>query len=97
VEADPGNAGWQRDLSVSQNNIGDVLVAQGKLAPALDSYRTSLAIAERLAQADPGNAGWQRDLMVANMKLAEIIGEAGESAVARAHYQAALKIAAELH
>ena len=29
--ADPGNAGWQRDLSVSHERIGDVLVAQGEL------------------------------------------------------------------
>ena len=64
AQADPGNAGWQRDLSVSHNKIGDVLQAQGDLAAALTSYQASLAIAERLAQADPGNAGWQRDLSV---------------------------------
>ena len=29
AKADPGNAGWQRDLSVSYSKIGDVLVAQG--------------------------------------------------------------------
>ena len=33
--ADPGNAGWQRDLSVSNNKVGDVLVAQGNLPEAL--------------------------------------------------------------
>ena len=54
-----GNAGWQRDLSVSHNKIGDVQQAQGDLAAALASYQASLAIAERLAKADPGNAGWQ--------------------------------------
>jgi hypothetical protein len=27
-----GNAGWQRDLSVSFNKVGDVQVAQGDLA-----------------------------------------------------------------
>jgi hypothetical protein len=31
AKSDPGNAGWQRDLSVSYNKIGDVLVAQGNL------------------------------------------------------------------
>jgi tetratricopeptide (TPR) repeat protein len=55
--ADPGNAGWQRDLSVSHERIGDVLRAQGNLTAALESYQASLAIAERLAAADPGNAG----------------------------------------
>ena len=29
--ADPGNAGWQRDLSVSYDRVGDVLVAQGNI------------------------------------------------------------------
>ena len=29
AKSDPGNAGWQRDLSVSYDRVGDVLVAQG--------------------------------------------------------------------
>jgi hypothetical protein len=32
AKADPGNAGWQPDLSLSQERIGDVLCAQGNLA-----------------------------------------------------------------
>ena len=39
AKSDPGNAGWQRDLSVSYDKVGDVLVAQGNLAEALKSYR----------------------------------------------------------
>ena len=35
AEADPSNAGWQRDLSVSHEKIGDVLRDQGDLAGAL--------------------------------------------------------------
>ena len=62
AKSDPGNAGWQRDLSVSYEKVGDVQVAQGDLAGALTSYRDSLAIRDRLAKSDPGNAGWQRDL-----------------------------------
>jgi tetratricopeptide (TPR) repeat protein len=44
--------GDERDLSVSQEKIGDVQRAQGDLAAALTSYQASLRIAERLAQAD---------------------------------------------
>ena len=44
AKADPNNAGWQRDLSVSYNKIGDVLVAQGNLPEALKFFRDSLAI-----------------------------------------------------
>ncbi len=42
--ADPGNAGWQRDLSLSRLRIGDLLRAVGDLTGALASYRASLEI-----------------------------------------------------
>src|SRR5436190_1020597 len=41
--ADRSNTGWQRDLSVSYNKVGDVLVAQGKLDDALKAYSDGLA------------------------------------------------------
>jgi hypothetical protein len=69
AQSDPGSAGWQRDLSVSYNKVGDVQMAQGDLAGSLKSHRDSLAIAERLAQSDPGNAGWQRDLSVSSADI----------------------------
>jgi tetratricopeptide (TPR) repeat protein len=78
AQADPGNAGWQRDLSVSHNKIGDVQQAQGDLAAALTSYRASLAIRERLAQADPGNAGWQRDLALSFGRVASVRAQQGD-------------------
>ena len=31
AKSDPGNAGWQRDLSVSYREVGDVQMAQGDL------------------------------------------------------------------
>ena len=80
AKSDPGNAGWQRDLSVSHNKIGDVQVAQGNLPAALTSYQASLAIRERLAKADPGNAGWQRDLSVSHEQDRRRAGGAGRSA-----------------
>ena len=72
AQADPGNAGWQRDLSVSYEKVGDVLVAQGNLPEALKAFRHSHDIFNRLAKADPGNAGWQGDLIVSYAKLAGI-------------------------
>ncbi len=62
VKQDPDNAGWQRDLSVNYDKVGDLQSAQGDLAGALQSYRDGLAISEKLAKQDPGNAGWQGDL-----------------------------------
>ena len=70
AKSDPGNAGWQHDLSVSFERVGDVLVAQGNLPEALKPYRDdSLAIFDRLAKSDPGNAGWQCDLAVCDERL----------------------------
>ena len=55
-------------LKEPHNRIGDVL-EQGSLPAALDSYKASLAIADRLAKADPGNAGCQRDLSVSAYEI----------------------------
>ena len=73
AKSDPGNAGWQRDLSASYEKVGDVQMAQGDLAGSLKSYNDSLAIRDRLAKSDPTNAGWQRDLSVSkNERLGDI-------------------------
>ena len=60
-----------------------MLVAHGNLAEALQSYRASRDIRERLAKSDPGNAGWQRDLAVSYAKIANVSIKAGETAEAR--------------
>ena len=61
--------GDERDLSVSQNKIGEVLVAQGEREQALAAYRARLEIRETLARRDPGNTQWQRDLIVSCVKI----------------------------
>ncbi len=66
---DPANLDWQRDLSVSHERIGNVLVAQGERAAALEAYRAGLAIRENLARRDPANLDWQRDLSVSHLKV----------------------------
>ena len=48
---DPGNTGWQRDLSVSYDKVGDVQVAQGNLPAALASYQTGFAIRDQPGEA----------------------------------------------
>jgi Flp pilus assembly protein TadD len=58
AKADPGNAGWQRDLAVAYSKVGDVQVAQGNLPDALKLFRDSLVISQRLAIADPNAMGW---------------------------------------
>ena len=95
-QADPGNAGWQRDLSVSQDKIGHVQQAQGNLPAALTSYQASLAIKDRLAKADPGNAGWQRDLSASHNQIGDVQQAQGNLPAALTSYQASLAIRDQL-
>jgi len=98
AQQDPNNAEWQRDLTVSQNRIGDMLAAQGEGAAALTAYRASLAIAERLAQQDPNNAEWQTDVVVSCWKLAQSIAEIAEDEIdRRALLERGLAILHRLH
>ena len=71
--ADPTNAGWQYDLSVSHNRIARVLVEQGALEEALGSYRASLAIRERLAAIDPNHTHWQRGLAISHGNIGDVL------------------------
>ena len=65
------------------HQVGNVLKDQGTLPEALNAYRDSLAIAERLAKADPGNAGWQADLAASHGKLGQLYVRMGNKAEAR--------------
>jgi tetratricopeptide (TPR) repeat protein len=94
--ADPGNAGWQRDLAASHEKIGDVLRAQGNLPAALDRHKAVLAIMERLAAADPGNAGWQHDLSVSHSKIGKVLQAQGNLPAALDSYKADLAIMGRL-
>lgn len=85
---DPANTQWQRDLSVSHNNIGDVLTAQGDLPAALAAYRKELEITERLAARDPGNIVWQHDLVVSFHRM----GTAAPAAEALPFLERALSV-----
>jgi tetratricopeptide (TPR) repeat protein len=69
-----------------------VLVAQGNLTAALQAYRDSLAIAERLAKADPRHAGWQRDLSVSYYKVGNVLETQGKLGDALNAYRDSLAI-----
>ena len=61
VAADRNNTQHQRDLIVSYEKVGEVLVMQGKTDDALKAYRDSFALAERLAAADSSNMELDHD------------------------------------
>jgi tetratricopeptide (TPR) repeat protein len=92
AKADPGNHGWQRDVSASLGQVGDVLRAQGNLPGALERSVASLAIAERLAKVDPGNPGWQRDLSLAHQRIGDVLRDQGNLPGALERHRAAFAI-----
>ncbi len=94
--SDPKNSDWQRDLSVSFNNVAGILEAQGEREQALAQYRKSLAIREKLAASDPKNSDWQRDLSVSYEKVAGILAAQGEREQALAYYLKDLTISEKL-
>ena len=91
AQSDPGNAGWQRDLAVSYEKIGDIELAQGDFAAALNSYQQDLAISDRLAKSDPGNAGWQHDLALPYQKIGDVQMAQGDLAAALRSYRESLE------
>ena len=96
AEADPNNAGWQRDLSVSWNKLGGLRKGQGDLAGALEAYEQDLAIARNLGKADPGNASWQRDLAISWEGVGDVRLSRGEHAEAADAYAQSLAIRQKL-
>jgi hypothetical protein len=62
----------------------------------LESYRASLAIAERLTKSDPGNAEWQRDLAVSHGRVAMVFAKQGEREQALAAFRKGRDIIIEL-
>ena len=93
AEAAARRTGDERDLSVSHDRIGDVLVAQGDRAGALTAYRAGLAIAEALARRDPANTEWRHDLFsVSHDRIGDVLVAQGDRAGALTAYRAGLAI-----
>ena len=92
----PDSTDYQREISLSYENVGDVQRAQGDLAGALKSYHDGLGIAEKLAKQDPGNADWQRDLSVSYGNVGNVLSAQGELAGALKSYRESLGIAEKL-
>ena len=86
---EPGNSEWQRDLSISYNNLGDVERAAGNLGAARERYEAGIAIGDRLAALEAGNALWQRDLWAGNGKLGQLAEAESNIALALTHFRRA--------
>ena len=75
---DPGNAEWQRAVSVPYERIGDTRRDEGDPKRAREAYEKALAIRQRLAAKDPGNAKWRRDVSVSYDKIGDVRLDEGD-------------------
>jgi tetratricopeptide (TPR) repeat protein len=73
----PDDLSYQRDLAVALNEVGDVMVAQGNLAQALEIFLDGLAIMTRLAEAGPNDADRQHNLAVSYNRIGNVLATLG--------------------
>ncbi len=96
LEGDAENVALQRDLSVTCDRVGDVLLAKGDTVGALENLRGGLEIAEALAERDSGNLGWQHDLSVSLDRVGEALSKMGDLDAAYACYRKGFAISERL-
>jgi predicted negative regulator of RcsB-dependent stress response len=53
-----GNPNWQQAVSSMQGWAGEILLQQGDIHGAQESYRSALATAELLVRIDATNMAW---------------------------------------
>jgi tetratricopeptide (TPR) repeat protein len=81
-----------RNLSLSHEKIGDALQMEGNVASALESYRASLALRQRLARVDPVNKVWQRDLAISYDRIGDALSILGDVSESVSAHRSALSI-----
>jgi len=87
--SEPESAKQEAEYYVEE---GDVLMAQGKFAEALKSYRGGLVIVDILAKANPGRVALQRDASISYNKVGNVLEAEGNLADALNAYQESLAI-----
>jgi len=85
--ANPAKASLQRDLSVTYDKIGDVLMVTGNIDEALATYRKDHAIAVKLAAADPENLDRRLDASVSYGRVGDALAAGGQIDDAIAMYR----------
>jgi tetratricopeptide (TPR) repeat protein len=92
AEKAPSNVQAQRDLSISYERLGDLLVSETELPQARKAYKDGLRIRKTLAEKDPSNAQAQRDLSISFNKMGDLLVREGELPQARIAFEDGLRI-----
>jgi hypothetical protein len=70
--SDPGNAGWQHDLSVSHSKLAIAFAESSQPVKALDAFSQGLTIMERLTKLSSDNVIWKRNLAWFEQQIAAL-------------------------
>jgi hypothetical protein len=77
--ADPANVGWQRELSLSYQRLGEFAESAGEFDDARAWFDQAVVIRKALADADPCNTGLQRDLRTSVTRVADVVRSLSEA------------------
>jgi hypothetical protein len=72
AKSDPGNAGWQRDLSVSYAKLASAYLKATQLTEAREALSTGRDIISRLVTQFPGWSQWKQDLSWFDQQIAAL-------------------------
>ena len=72
AKSDPGNMGWQRDLSVSYANIGGTYRKLNDTAKAREALAAGRAIIGKLVEQHPDQTQWKQDMAWIDVQIAEL-------------------------
>ena len=72
VKSDPGNAGWQYDLSVSNAKLANVYLKSKQAPQAQQALTAGRAILAQLTAQHPEFSQWQKDLAWFDQQIAAL-------------------------
>jgi tetratricopeptide (TPR) repeat protein len=102
LERNPESAQASRDVSVSLNKLGDLLMTRGQagdVEQAVGHYQRSLDLRETLLTSNPDSAQAMRDVSCTLDRLGDLLrtrGQAGDVEQAVGHYQRSLILCEKL-
>lgn len=85
---DQADTAWQRNLSVSYRRIARALADLDDRQSALEAFRNSLSIAERLVEDDPSKGNeWHRELWSMQIEIGDLLHALADKVGALAAYR----------
>ncbi len=94
--ANPDNADYARDLSISYERLGDLARSTGDGVSARRYYEDGLRIRQRLAEGAPESADYARDVWVSCWRMAQMAEDDGDAAGALGWWRQAYEVLAGL-